>query len=96
MTVDGFGSFEEDDDDDEMVVMLLPDEAVEGVDRLHHQIGEEDYPDWFIEGIEHGHLIQGEAHVDVLVRGRYIRAHHGDYVIRLDTTYTIDTPKEVQ
>lgn len=94
MMVDGFGSFEE-DEDEEQVLLIMPEEAI-GVVRLHHQIGEEDYPDWFIEGIEHGHLIQGEAHVDVLVRGRYIRAHQGDYVIRLDTTYTIDTPKEVQ
>lgn len=85
--------FEEDDDD------LLDEGAalVFGVNRVSHQVGfDEEFPDWFIEGIEHAHLIQGENHVDVLVRGRYIRAHKGDYVVRLGTSYTIDPPETYQ
>lgn len=96
MMLDGFGSFEDGDEDEEAVYALVMPDTVATIEREAYQVGKLHIPDWLMDGIARQHILFRNDACDVLVRGRYIRAHKNDYIIRLGSTYTIDTPKEVQ
>jgi hypothetical protein len=87
---DGFGAFVDEDDDDEYA-LIMPE-----VECLRYQVGNLTIPDWLMQGISHQHILFRNDACDVLVRGRYIRAHKGNYILRIGTSYSIQHMSEIQ
>lgn len=81
------------DDDEDDGLFMLPDESAT---REIYQVGNNTIPQWLMEAIAKSHVIYKNGNCLVLIKGRYIVAPLGFYVIRFDTYYSVESPRQNQ
>jgi hypothetical protein len=91
MTQEQYAAFVDGDEDDDL--FDLPEM---GTSRDVYQIGSNDIPQWVMEAIGKKHVIFKEGVCHTMIKGRYVAAPVGFYLIRMDTYYTIESPRQNQ
>lgn len=83
--MDNFGAFV--DDDDEMLVM--PDSSPFIPLDQTYRVGDNLVPMWVMEGIAAMKIVFHHGSCDVLIKGRFIRAHAGVMIAAVAEGYTM-------